>query len=198
MDRQAKIGIGIGVAVGVIAVTGYIYRNEIKALTKRTFGGYEWFETGLQWYRDGDLKDGVATLHPLYQDDVKELFSWMELNSDWMPVGTSWYRDFADQQRMVEIYGDGAAPVGYSKHNYGFAFDMVLRNKKTGEQLRKSDSQQKWLSTGIPQQAEKMGFKWGGRFGDNVHFGKKNIPSTTEMLALVNAGEVDRNGYVKV
>ncbi len=198
MDKQAKIGLGIGIAVGVVAIIGFIFRNELKGLAKRSFGGYEWFETGLAWYRDASLRAGVETLHPLYQDDVKELFSWMELNSDWSPVGTSWFRDFSDQQRMIEIYGSGAAPIGYSDHNYGFSFDMVLRNRKTGEQLRKSDSRQKWLSTGVPQQAEMMGFEWGGRYNDNVHFAKKGIPNPSEMLALVNAGKVDRKGYVKV
>ena len=68
-----------------------------------------------------------------------------------------------------------------SMHQLGCALDVNLINDKTGEHITMKDNTiQEWLDTGVPQIAEKMGFRWGGRFstytnmygtkGDPVHF----------------------------
>jgi hypothetical protein len=200
MEKSTKIIVGASAAIVVTTTIYLIFRKNINVLLKQNLGGYDWFETGLDWYRNSTTKSEVNKLHPKFQDDVKEFFSWIEKNTDYAIVFNSGHRTFEDQQRMIDIYGNGAAPVGKSNHNYGFAIDINLRNKKTGKTIMKADKSSYWLNTGIPQQAKKMGFIWGGDFNnyDPVHFAKDGMPSTTQMLALHNAGKVDSNGYIKV
>jgi hypothetical protein len=200
MTKNQKIGIGVGVGVAAIVVMVFIFRKQLGRFAKKTFKGYTWFEEGLDWYRDSKTKDGVANLHPDFQYDIKEFFSWVEKETDWNVVWSSGYRTFEHQARLKEQNSNNAS-AGKSNHNYGFAVDINIRNKNTGEQLKKASSKSKWLATGIPQKAKAMGMIWGGDFNsyhDPIHFEKANIPTTTEMLALHNAGKVDSNGYIQV
>ena len=199
MEKKAKIAIGVGVVL-LVGATVVIFRKDIAAALKRTFKGYTWFEDGLAWYRDSKNRAKVEALHPAYQDNIKEFFSWIEKNTPYNVIVTSGYRTFEHQ---AELYKENSknAPAGKSNHNYGFAVDINLRHKKTGERLKKASSKSKWLATGIPQQAKKMGIDWGGDFNsyhDPIHFYKANMPSTTQMYALHQAGKVDNKGYVKI
>jgi len=200
MERSTKIWIGVGIGVVALGITAYIFRKKIFSAARKTFGGYKWFEEGLEWYRNQTLKDGVESLHPDYRDDVKEFFSWMEKETDWHPVWSSGYRTF---EKQAQLYAQNSknAPAGKSDHNYGFAMDINIRNKKTGVQLFKADSKAKWEASGIPQKAKELGFEWGGDFAnyhDPVHFAKAGVPSTTKLLSLHNEGKVDSQGYVKL
>ena len=198
MDRSKKIAIGVGAAAVIITII--YFRKYIMAAAKKVFKGYTWFEEGLAWYRESKLRDGVEQLHPKFKDDIKEFFSWMEKETDWRPVWASGYRTFEHQERLKKQNPKNAA-AGLSNHNYGFAVDINIRNKNTGEQLRKASSKSKWLATGIPQKAKEMGMLWGGDFNnyhDPVHFAKDHMPSTAQMLALHNQGKLDSGGYIIV
>lgn len=198
MEKSAKIAIGVGVTVAVI--TAIIFRKQIGAGLKRIFKGYKWFETSLNWYRNSTNKSKVEDLHPEFRDDIKEFFSWIEKNTDWDIIVTSGRRTF-EHQAQLHKENPSNAEAGKSNHNYGFAVDINLRNRKTGAELKKASSKSSWLASGIPQQAKKMGMLWGGDFSgyhDPIHFSKGGMPSTSQMLALYNAGKVDSKGYVKV
>jgi hypothetical protein len=199
LEKKAKIAIGVG--VGVLAVAAIIiFRKQIGAGLKKIFKGYTWFEEGLAWYREPKNKTEVNRLHPQFRDDIKEFFSWIEKNTPYSIIVTSGYRTFEKQAQLYRENNNNAK-AGKSNHNYGFAIDINLRNKQTGAQLKKASSKSKWLATGIPQQAKKMGLDWGGDFNnyhDPIHFFKANMPSTTQMYALHQAGKVDSKGYVKL
>lgn len=199
LTKKEKILIG---AASTLVVGGllFLFRKQISAGLKTVFKGYQWFETSLNWYRDKHNRKEVERLHPLYRDDIKELFSWIEKNTDWDVIVTSGYRTF---EKQAQLYRENSknAPAGKSSHNYGFAVDINLRNRKTGQQLKKASSKSSWEATGIPQQAKKMGFKWGVDFKnyhDPIHFSKAGVPSTSKMLSMHNAGQVDSKGYVKL
>lgn len=76
------------------------------------------------------------------------------------PRITSVFRSHGEQQRLYDRYRQGlsdlpAAPPGKSQHQYGLAFDMVVREP----------TDQAWLG--------QVWNAWGGRWvaGDRVHFG---------------------------
>lgn len=198
MNRNTAITIGVATGVAVI---GYlVFRKQINKFLKKNLGGYSWFEEGLEWYRNSNNKKIIDTLHPKAKDRYLEYFSWVEKNTDWTPILTSGYRSFESQDKL---YKDGktTAKAGFSKHNYGFALDMNFRNKKSGKELKMATSKNDWLASGLPQQAKKMGFEWGGDYSgyyDPVHLELQIGKSMQEMYALAQQGKVDKNGYVKL
>lgn len=199
MKKETKIAIGISVIAALI-ITGFVFRKQIKSVIRKTFSGYKWFDEGLTWYRNSVTKAGVNSLHPEFVDDVKDFFSWIEKNTDWEVIWTSGYRTFEKQAALHEENPNNAK-AGESDHNYGFAFDLNLKNKKTGVQLKKASPKSDWEATGIIKQAKKMGLSWGGdykNYYDPVHFAKLDAPIVSEMLAMYEAGRVDSRGYVLV
>ena len=83
---------------------------------------------------------------------------------------TSGYRSTAKQKVLHEQNPKNARP-GTSPHEFKRAMDINLIGP-TGW-IRKSDSKEIWMKTGIPDIAKKRGFRWGGNFKtyhDPVHF----------------------------
>lgn len=79
------------------------------------------------------------------------------------PQVTSTRRSLSTQRRLYRDYLQGkspypAAPPGASQHNVGLAFDMTTADRSMLAEVGKL-----WESFG-------PGFRWGGRFGDPVHF----------------------------
>jgi len=77
------------------------------------------------------------------------------------PRVTSTFRSVAEQRVLFDRFRRGesrfpAAPPGRSLHNYGLAFDLVVRDPAS----------QRWLG----EVWESWGGRWGGRFNDEVHF----------------------------
>lgn len=96
-------------------------------------------------------------LHRDFEPWARWLYQTAELNG-LRPRVTSTYRSIAKQEQLYRDYLAGrsklpAARPGYSLHNYGLAFDMVSEDNK-------------WLG----EVWESVGGRWGGRFGDPVHF----------------------------
>lgn len=87
---------------------------------------------------------------------------------------TSGYRSTAKQKLLHEQDPRNATP-GTSPHEFKRALDINLIGP-TGW-VRKNDNKEIWLKTGIPDIAEKQGFRWGGNFKsyyDPVHFDVPN------------------------
>lgn len=83
---------------------------------------------------------------------------------------TSGYRSTEHQRRLYEEDDRNAKP-GTSPHEFKRALDINLLSI-TGR-IRKADSKETWMKTGIPQIAKEMGLRWGGNFKyyhDPVHF----------------------------
>ena len=101
------------------------------------------------------FEDLIAAIH-------KQTWCWV--------IITSGYRDRATQTRLHQENQKNAR-AGRSKHGVQRAIDINLVT--WSGLIRKRDSTARWLATGVPQLAEKKGFRWGGRFHsyhDPVHF----------------------------
>ncbi|KKR29678.1 MAG: hypothetical protein UT61_C0025G0010 [Candidatus Woesebacteria bacterium GW2011_GWA1_39_8] len=111
----------------------------------------------------------LSELHPKYEDKFRNLVTEIQ-KKGYRVIITSGYRSFQKQAELKKQNPKNASP-GLSTHNYGIAIDLSLQIGATI--ITKSNSIEKWLSTGVPQMAKKMGFFWGGDFKgyhDPVHF----------------------------
>jgi hypothetical protein len=116
------------------------------------------------------------TLNPAAKPIFKKFFMLVK-QSGWNPIITSAWRSYA---REVSIIAAEKLKMSAnnSPHLYSLACDCNFENQKTGKRLRMADGVQSWLDSGIPQIAEKLGLRWGGRFNgypDVVHFDIVNI-----------------------
>ena len=87
---------------------------------------------------------------------------------------TSGYRSTAKQTVLYEQNPNNARP-GTSPHEFKRALDINLIGPNGW--IKKADSKDTWLKTGVPQIASEMGFRWGGNFKsyhDPVHFDVPN------------------------
>ena len=104
------------------------------------------------------------------QAAFRALFEEIEAQTPYRVLVTSGYRSSEQQARLHKRNPKNAKP-GRSKHNHRLAMDINL--VKWGKIVRKADSKETWLATGVPQLAKKLGFRWGGDFRsyhDPVHF----------------------------
>jgi len=87
------------------------------------------------------------------------------------------------------------AKGGSSYHNYAMAIDFA--NQINGKIDWKVDKN--WLK--VVEVFKKYGFKWGGDFNsikDYPHFEMSFGYTVKQLLALYNAGKVDKDGYVLI
>lgn len=96
-------------------------------------------------------------LHPSLRQGMNILYGWAAANG-WNPRITSTVRTRLEQTRLYNLWLQGKNPYpvavpGTSKHERGLAFDMVSEHL---DQLGAV-----WTS---------WGGRWGGSFGDPVHF----------------------------
>jgi len=122
------------------------------------FGGL-WFHNNAQLNQMG-----------AQEDEFRSLFKEIEAQTAYRVLVTSGFRSNKAQARLHKQNSKNAKP-GRSKHNHRLAMDINL--VKFGQIVRKADSKELWLSTGVPQLAKDKGFRWGGDFRgyhDPVHF----------------------------
>lgn len=107
-------------------------------------------------------------------------------------------RTFAEQQKIYDQGRTTPGPIvtkakpGQSFHNYGLAIDVVpIVNGKADWNSK--------LWTKIGDIGKACGFSWGGdwkTFKDLPHFEYPKNTNYKTLLALKNAGKVDKDGYV--
>ena len=195
-DKTQKILTYSIIGVTIVGLTLFFFRKKIFGKSAKL----KYFKPTDKWYQVSKNKDIADKLHPEYRDELKDFLSWMEKETDYYPILTSGYRTY-EKQAYLKRQNSKNARAGYSNHNYGFAVDLNIKNRKTGKQLRKASSVEEWNKTGIPQEAKKRGLTWGGDFRnyhDPVHFAKGGMPKTSELYARWKDGKRDSNGYVKV
>lgn len=97
---------------------------------------------------------------------------------------TSFYRSPEEQMRLMDLYNSGSPEVVYkpaqpfsSMHNFGLAID-VAKNRMNTEMFKN-----------LVNIMEGLGFRWGGRFADSVHF---DLPEMKEFVNLVKKGKKDK------
>ena len=98
------------------------------------------------------------------------------------------YRSDELQQHYVDTTS-GAAPVGYSYHRYGLAFDFVGVDSNGNWTWNKSYDE--WMK--LKAICEKYGMYAGANWGDYPHY--QFSPWVTVAEALENKEEFDKIGY---
>jgi hypothetical protein len=195
--------VGIGLGVVITGVIIYINRSSVKTVLKETFGGQDWFDTSLSWWRDVKTKGIIEKLHPKFKDKASEFFARVEKEKGLRMIGISGLRTFEEQAKLKKDNASNASP-GMSDHNYGAAIDVNVIDPKTGKNiLMKASSKADWEKSGIPALAKSMGMIWGGDafsgYYDPVHFAYQlGGMKGSQLLALHNAGKIDSDGYVIV
>ena len=152
----------------------------------------------------------AATLHPKLRGEIPGILAEISevLTGRSMFRITFGLRTFAEQDAL---YKQGRtkpgqivtkAKAGQSLHNYGFALDFafVIDGKEASWDEHKdwdNDKIADWME--VVAIFEKHGWEWGGRsktLHDGPHFQKTFGHDWPDLLALHNAGKVDKDGYV--
>lgn len=152
--------------------------------------------------------DRIKLMHPKLRDEVGEIYAEIckALTGKSFCRFTHTLRTFKEQD---ELFAKGRtapgarvtnSPAGLSMHNYGLALDIVLIKDGTALWDVKADldgdGKADWIE--IVNIFKQYGWEWGGdwKFYDAPHFQKAFGKSVRELLALRNAGKVDKDGYV--
>lgn len=152
------------------------------------------------WHKDAKTLSIVKSLHPSVRGKFAKFLTEFERKTGLVYKATSGTRTFEHQAQLYNQDHRNARP-GYSNHNYGFAIDGNVYDKTGKRLLRKASSKQAWLDSGIVDIAKKHGLKWGGYFKnyhDPIHFYHDTGKSSSEHLALHEAGKIDKQGYIIV
>ncbi len=158
---------------GIIIGLAYRYRNKIK-------------DVAIDYALSDNQEAAIKKLHKTAQEPFRKLISAME-KKGYKVLVTSGYRTWAEQERLHQTNPSKIPAAGGGYHNYGMALDINLL--KDGKQWKMATPTAEWLKTGIPEMAEKMGFKWGGRFNgykDHVHFDWRKYDSKELKKLAIN------------
>lgn len=171
-----------GILAGAIAI-GLMIRYRKKLV-----------DVGVNYLLSENQEAAINKLHKTAQEPFKKLISAIEKKGYKVYV-TSGYRTWAEQDKQHQTNPSKIPPAGGGYHNYGMALDVNL--SKDGKYWKMKTPTEEWLKTGIPQMAEAMGFKWGGRFKDypdHVHFDWRKYDSKElKQLAIKQFGTNPEN-----
>jgi peptidoglycan L-alanyl-D-glutamate endopeptidase CwlK len=191
LDKNFKIFLVGGSLLAVVGVFLLLKPRRRQLLTPEKL-----MKRNSRWVQNEATRREVLRLHPSMRDRIADFFDEIEFRTGYVPIVTSGYRDHAKQVQLYNQNLKNAKP-GYSLHEYGFAVDINL-TKDGKVVVHKQSPKSQWQQ--VVDIAAKRGLKWGGVFAgyyDPVHFynepgGKKS----TDLLAMVNSGRVDTQGYV--
>lgn len=159
----------------------------------------------------------IQLIHPKLRDEVSSIYAEIceALTGAAMCRFAFTLRTFAEQNALFAQGRTKPGKVvtnargGQSYHNYGLAVDIVLLVDKNGDGVFESaawdtktdfdkDRKSDWME--CVNIFKQYGWEWGGdwRFTDPPHFQKTLGKSVRELLALHNAGKVDKNGFVLI
>jgi peptidoglycan L-alanyl-D-glutamate endopeptidase CwlK len=147
----------------------------------------------------------IDTLHPKIRAEVQELVNTINntiLTSNVKMIVTQGLRTFAEQDALYkQVPKVTNAKGGQSIHNYGLAFDFCLKKDKTAiwDTMKDfdGDKHSDWME--IVDLFKSKGYVWGGDFKsikDAPHFEKSFGNTWKQLLAMKNAGKVDKDGYI--
>jgi hypothetical protein len=191
LDKKTILTLA-GIMVATIIVASILF--------KKKTSNKNWFLPDTTWFKDGNSKAIIEKLHPKFRNMVAELFTRAEKELGLTLYATSGYRTYAEQVALHK-QNSSNAKAGFSSHNFGFAVDLNVRKNGTTI-LKKANSNQQWINSGVVGLAKKIGIDWVGDFGsyhDPVHFFlKPNGLSTSDLRAMYDSGKKDNSGYVLV
>ena len=185
-DRKTLLTLG-AIFVATIIVASIIFKKT----------NMENLEVEKTW---DDKTDGkIKTLHPKLRPIASRFINEVQKRLGHKLRITDGYRTFAEQDKL---YAQGRttagnkvtnAKGGQSYHNYGLAFDTYFT--ENGKVTFK-----KAITSEVAKIGEELGLEWGGRWTslkDMPHF-QLTKGTTSQLLALHNAGKKDADGYVIV
>ncbi len=175
----------------IIAVFAIVYFLQRKRINK-------WVLTRV-W--DIQTERNIKSLHPKIRNMAKEFVNRAEKEGMKVRIHSG-YRSFAEQEKLRQKYlaGEGgkALAAGHSFHNYGMAADFVEVSPQYG--FNKTYPKSRWYKLG--EIAEKVGFKWGGRWTgknrDYPHIEKTFGKDYKQLLALKEEGKTIKDVYPRV
>ena len=201
-NKDILIILGLGLTMSVIVALLIFKKTNIMG-EENEIDYSKYYNDKYRWYKDKKTLNLLNKLHPKYRNKIAEFFSKIEDELGYTAFITSGYRSFKEQQ-ILHNQNSQNAKAGYSSHNFGFAVDINVKDKKGVTFLKKANTSKKWRDSGVIPLSEKLNLLWGGdgNFGsyhDPIHFYiKPNNLSTSELRAMVNSGKKDNNGYVLV
>ena len=201
-NKDILIILGLGLTMSVIVALLIFKKTNIMG-EENEIDYSKYYNDKYRWYKDKKTLNLLNKLHPKYRNKIAEFFSKIEDELGYTAFITSGYRSFKEQQ-ILHNQNSQNAKAGYSSHNFGFAVDINVKDKKGVTFLKKANTSKKWRDSGVIPLSEKLNLLWGGdgNFGsyhDPIHFYiKPNNLSTSELRAMVNGGKKDNNGYVLV
>lgn len=125
-----------------------------------------------KYHHDSETETTVEDLTKGADSIFSSFINAIETETSWNVHVTSGRRT-PEQQAELKKKDPRNADAFSSKHVKGLAIDLNLYSTYTLQYVRKSDSKQEWLDTGVPSIAKRFGLKWGGDFKtyhDPVHF----------------------------
>jgi len=190
MEKDTKIAVLVFGTIVVLVIGGILIFRSSK-------GGINYPKNAV-WAKEKSALSEVEKLHPKLRQKFADFFSDIE-KLGYSVVITDAHRTTQEQAGLDRLNPSNAA-AGQSDHEYGFAVDVNI--KKDGKiVLKKASSKQDWINSGVVAVAKKHGFKWGGDFNsyhDPIHFYNDFGIPASQMKQLVQAGKVDKDGYLKV
>ena len=201
-NKDILIILGLGLTMSVIVALLIFKKTNIMG-EENEIDYSKYYNDKYRWYKDKKTLNLLNKLHPKYRNKIAEFFSKIEDELGYTAFITSGYRSFKEQQ-ILHNQNSQNAKAGYSSHNFGFAVDINVKDKKGVTFLKKANTSKKRRDSGVITLSEKLNLLWGGdgNFGsyhDPIHFYiKPNNLSTSELRAMVNGGKKDNNGYVLV
>jgi len=190
--------IGISVAIVTYLIVNKLFSNGLSSISR-----VKLTKSDLEKLADEDSEKEIKRLHPKFRNLARALINRTKNQLGLNMFVTSGLRSYAEQVQLHKENSNNAKP-GYSSHNFGFAFDVNVKDKNGKLILKKASTSKQWKDAGVINIANKLGLKWGGdgAFGsyhDPVHFYiKPNGKSTSDLRAMYDNGEKDSNGYVIV
>ena len=147
----------------------------------------------------------VAKLHPLIRSEMADILS--DIHSKGLSIRVvQGLRTIAEQDALYAQGRTSAGAIvtqakgGQSFHNYGLAIDMCLLHAdgsiswSVTEDTNK-DKIKDWDN--VVASFKSFGWEHGDRgYFDNCHFQKVFGTTPQQLFALVQAGKVDKDGYV--
>lgn len=191
-------------AIGAsVAILTYLVVNKLVLKGLSSSNNVNLTKADLEPLANSQSEKEIKKLHPKFRDLARALTNRTKNQLGLDMFVTSGYRT-VEEQRILHNQNPQNAKPGYSSHNFGFAFDVNVRDKNGNLKLKKSSSSKQWKDAGIINISNALGLKWGGdgAFGsyhDPIHFYiKPSGKSTSDLRAIYNSGKVDSKGYVLV
>jgi hypothetical protein len=139
---------------------------------------------GLNSVTEGHL----SSLMCIVRDRFEQLIEAIE-EKGYGVIVTQSYRSKETQARLYndpKYHKSSVAKPGTSRHQFRIAVDINL--KKDKKLWKKDTPREEWVSTGIPELAKSLGFRWGGEFSkyDPIHFDLDNDFQANKLTGQLN------------